>query len=180
MASALSCPVGFKNGTDGNVRIAIDAVRAAAHSHMFNSPDKDGKMTIYQTSGNPYGHVILRGGKRPNYDTASIDVACAELAKAGLPQRLVVDFSHGNSQKDHRRQMEVGADICDQLKRGRTAIAGVMIESFIAEGRQDVTPDCALTFGQSITDACLGWEQTAALLASLADAAAVRQIRLSQ
>lgn len=180
MASALSCPVGFKNGTDGNVRIAIDAVRAAAHSHMFNSPDKDGKMTIYQTSGNPYGHVILRGGKRPNYDTASIDVACAELAKAGLPQRLVVDFSHGNSQKDHRRQMEVGADICDQLKRGRTAIAGVMIESFIAEGRQDVTPDCALTFGQSITDACLGWEQTAALLASLADAAAVRQLRLSQ
>ena len=175
MASALSCPVGFKNGTDGNIRIAIDAVRASAHSHMFNSPDKDGKMTIYQTSGNPYGHVILRGGKRPNYDTASIDVACDDLAKAGLPQRLVVDFSHGNSQKDHRRQLEVGADICDQLKRGRTAIAGVMIESFIEEGRQDVTPGCPLTFGQSITDACLGWEQTAGLLEKLAAAASVRQ-----
>lgn len=174
MASALSCPVGFKNGTDGNIRIAIDAVRASAHSHIFNSPDKDGRMTIYQTSGNPYGHVILRGGKRPNYDTASVDAACGELTKAGLPARLVVDFSHGNSQKDHRRQIDVAADICDQLKRGRTGIAGIMIESFIEEGRQEVVAGCPLTFGQSITDACLSWEQTATLLQRLSDAAAQR------
>ena len=117
MASALSCPVGFKNGTDGNTRIAIDAVRAARHSHIFYSPDKDGKMTIYRTAGNPYGHVILRGGHRPNYDTASIDEACEALADVGLPERLVVDFSHGNSMKDHRRQLLVAQDICDQLRR---------------------------------------------------------------
>jgi 3-deoxy-7-phosphoheptulonate synthase len=174
MASALSCPVGFKNGTDGNIRIAIDAVRAAAHSHIFNSPDKDGKMTIYRTSGNPFGHVILRGGRRPNYDTASVDTACADLAKAGLPERLVVDFSHGNSQKDHRRQLNVADDVCDQLRRGRTGIAGVMIESFLTEGRQDVVNGCAATFGQSITDACIGWEQTETVLAKLHSAAIER------
>jgi 3-deoxy-7-phosphoheptulonate synthase len=174
MASALSCPVGFKNGTDGNIRIAIDAVRAAAHSHIFNSPDKDGKMTIYRTSGNPFGHVILRGGRRPNYDTASVDTACADLGKAGLPERLVVDFSHGNSQKDHRRQLNVADDVCDQLRRGRTGIAGVMIESFLTEGRQDVVNGCAATFGQSITDACIGWEQTETVLAKLHSAAIER------
>jgi 3-deoxy-7-phosphoheptulonate synthase len=174
MASALSCPVGFKNGTDGNIRIAIDAVRAAAHSHIFNSPDKDGKMTIYRTSGNPFGHVILRGGRRPNYDTASVDAACADLAKAGLPERLVVDFSHGNSQKDYNRQMNVADDVCDQLRRGRTGIAGVMIESFLVEGRQDVVDGQALLFGQSITDACIGWADTEVLLRNLADAVATR------
>jgi len=179
MASALSCPVGFKNGTDGNIRIAIDAVRAAAHSHIFNSPDKDGKMTIYRTSGNPFGHVILRGGRRPNYDTASVDAACADLAKAGLAERLVVDFSHGNSQKDHRRQLDVADDVCDQLRRGRTGIAGVMIESFLVEGRQDVVDGCAATFGQSITDACIGWEQTESILAKLDSAARERISRLS-
>ena len=179
MASALSCPVGFKNGTDGNIRIAIDAVRAAAHSHIFNSPDKDGKMTIYRTSGNPFGHVILRGGRRPNYDTASVDAACADLAKAGLVERLVVDFSHGNSQKDHRRQLDVADDVCDQLRRGRTGIAGVMIESFLVEGRQDVVDGCAATFGQSITDACIGWEQTETILAKLDSAARERISRLN-
>ncbi len=179
MASALSCPVGFKNGTDGNIRIAIDAVRAAAHSHIFNSPDKDGKMTIYRTSGNPFGHVILRGGRRPNYDTASVDTACVDLAKAGLVERLVVDFSHGNSQKDHRRQLDVADDVCDQLRRGRTGIAGVMIESFLTEGRQDVVDGCAATFGQSITDACIGWAQTETILAKLHAAASERISRLS-
>ena len=179
MASALSCPVGFKNGTDGNIRIAIDAVRAAAHSHIFNSPDKDGKMTIYRTSGNPFGHVILRGGRRPNYDTASVDAACADLAKAGLAERLVVDFSHGNSQKDHRRQLDVADDVCDQLRRGRTGIAGVMIESFLTEGRQDVVDGCAATFGQSITDACIGWAQTETILAKLDSAARERISRLN-
>ena len=178
MASALSCPVGFKNGTDGNIRIAIDAVRAAAHSHIFNSPDKDGKMTIYRTSGNPYGHVILRGGRRPNYDTASVDAACAELAKAGLPEQLVVDFSHGNSQKDYNRQLDVAADVCDQLRRGRTGIAGVMVESFLVAGRQDVNQGRAAVFGQSITDACIGWEQTQSLLQQLAGAARERITRL--
>lgn len=177
MASALSCPVGFKNGTDGNIRIAIDAVRASAHSHIFNSPDKDGRMTIYRTAGNPYGHVILRGGKRPNYDTASVDAACDELKKAGLPARLVVDFSHGNSQKQHRKQLEVADDVCDQLRRGRTGIAGIMIESFIEEGRQDVVNGQAATFGQSITDACLGWSQSEDLLARLYAAAKARQDR---
>jgi len=179
MASALSCPVGFKNGTDGNTRIAIDAVRAARHSHIFTSPDKEGRMTIYRTSGNPYGHVILRGGRRPNYDSVSIDEACQALAKAELPQRLVVDFSHGNSQKDHRRQLDVAKDICDQLKRGRTGIAGVMIESFIEEGRQDVVAGCPLTYGQSITDACLGWEQTQSALAMLQQAARARREQLA-
>ena len=174
MASALSCPVGFKNGTDGNTRIAIDAVRAARHSHIFYSPDKDGKMTIYRTAGNPYGHVILRGGHRPNYDTASIDEACEALAQVGLPERLVVDFSHGNSMKDHRRQLLVAQDICDQLRRGRTGIAGIMAESFLVEGRQDVENGCAVTFGQSITDACLSWADTETLLAMLAEAAQVR------
>lgn len=179
MASALSCPVGFKNGTDGSIRIAIDAVRAASHSHIFNSPDKDGQMTIYQTRGNPHGHVILRGGRRPNYDTASIDAACAELAKAGLPERLIVDFSHGNSQKDHRRQLAVAEDVGDQLRRGRTGIAGVMVESFLAEGRQDVINGHAATFGQSITDACLGWEQTVGLIEQLASASAARLAHLA-
>lgn len=179
MASALSCPVGFKNGTDGNTRIAIDAVRAARHGHIFTSPDKEGRMTIYRTSGNPYGHVILRGGRRPNYDSVSIDEACQALAKAGLPERLVVDFSHGNSQKDHRRQLDVAKEIGDQLKRGRTGIAGVMIESFIEEGRQDVVAGCPLTYGQSITDACLGWEQTQTALAMLQQAAHARREQLA-
>ena len=174
MASALSCPVGFKNGTDGNTRIAIDAVRAARHSHIFYSPDKDGKMTIYRTAGNPFGHVILRGGHRPNYDTASVDEACEALADVGLPERLVVDFSHGNSMKDHRRQLLVAQDICDQLRRGRTGIAGIMAESFLVEGRQDVENGCAATFGPSITDACLSWSDTETLLAMLAEAALVR------
>ena len=134
-------------------------------------------MTIYRTSGNPYGHVILRGGRRPNYDTASVDAACAELAKAGLAERLVVDFSHGNSQKDYNRQLDVAADVCDQLRRGRTGIAGVMIESFLVEGRQDVDAGCAAVFGQSITDACIGWQQTQRVLQQLADAARERITR---
>ncbi|KUE79181.1 3-deoxy-7-phosphoheptulonate synthase [Aeromonas schubertii] len=174
MASALSCPVGFKNGTDGNLRIAIDAVRAARHSHIFYSPDKEGKMTIYRTAGNPHGHVILRGGHRPNYDTASIDEACEALAGVALPQRLVVDFSHGNSMKDHRRQMLVAEDICDQLRRGRSGIAGIMAESFLVEGRQEVVDGRAATFGQSITDACLCWESSERLVAMLAEASQAR------
>ncbi|NHI01756.1 MULTISPECIES: 3-deoxy-7-phosphoheptulonate synthase [Oceanimonas] len=167
MASALSCPVGFKNGTDGNIQIALDAVRAAAHGHIFCSPDKDGQMTIYQTDGNPYGHVILRGGKTPNYDAQSIEQAAAGLHAVGLSTRLVVDLSHGNSQKQHQRQLAVADDIARQLEGGSRFIAGVMIESFIEPGRQDVEGGKVPVFGQSITDACLGWQDSEQVLERL-------------
>lgn len=170
MASALSCPVGFKNGTDGNTRIAVDAIRASRASHMFLSPDKHGRMTIYQTSGNPYGHIIMRGGKQPNYHETDIAAACATLREFNLPERLVVDFSHGNCQKQHRRQLEVCEEICRQLRAGSQGIAGVMVESFIEEGAQPVAAGQPLVYGQSITDPCLGWEESEALLAMLAEA----------
>jgi len=170
MASALSCPVGFKNGTDGNTRIAIDAIRASRASHMFLSPDKTGQMTIYRTSGNPYGHVIMRGGKTPNYHAKDLQAACDSLAEFDLPQRVVVDFSHGNCQKQHRRQLDVAADICQQIRSGSTAIAGIMAESFLEEGTQPIVAGKTLTYGKSITDPCLNWEDTETLLAMLADA----------
>ena len=174
MASALSCPVGFKNGTDGNTRIAIDAIRAARASHMFLSPDKHGQMTIYQTSGNPYGHVIMRGGKQPNYQAADIAAACDSLHEFDLPEQLVIDFSHGNCQKQHRRQLEVCEDVCKQIRNGSRGIAGVMAESFIREGTQKIVAGQPLVYGQSITDPCLNWEDTETLLAMLAEATASR------
>lgn len=174
MASALSCPVGFKNGTDGNTRIAVDAIRASRASHMFLSPDKQGQMTIYQTSGNPYGHIIMRGGKRPNYHAEDITAAGEALREFDLPEQLVVDFSHGNCQKQHRRQLEVCADICQQIRAGSTAIAGIMAESFLQEGTQKVVPGQPLTWGQSITDPCLSWEDSERLLSELAAATATR------
>jgi 3-deoxy-7-phosphoheptulonate synthase len=170
MASALSCPVGFKNGTDGNTRIAVDAIRAARASHMFLSPDKNGQMTIYQTSGNPYGHIIMRGGKQPNYHAADIATACDSLHEFDLPEQLVIDFSHGNCQKQHRRQLEVCEDVCNQIRNGSRAIAGVMAESFIREGTQKIVAGQPLVYGQSITDPCLNWEDTETLLDMLADA----------
>jgi len=170
MASALSCPVGFKNGTDGNIRIAVDAIRAARASHMFLSPDKHGQMTIYQTSGNPSGHVIMRGGKQPNYHAEDIAAAAADLREHHLPQQLVVDFSHGNCLKQHLLQKEVARSIAGQIRSGSTAVAGVMIESFLQEGTQKVRPDAPLVYGQSITDPCLGWEDSADVLQQLADA----------
>lgn len=170
MASALSCPVGFKNGTDGNTRIAVDAIRAARASHMFLSPDKNGQMTIYQTSGNPYGHIIMRGGKQPNYHAADIATACDSLHEFDLPEQLVIDFSHGNCQKQHRRQLEVCEDVCNQIRNGSRAIAGVMAESFIREGTQKIVAGQPLMYGQSITDPCLNWEDTETLLDMLADA----------
>ncbi|ARU96109.1 3-deoxy-7-phosphoheptulonate synthase [Tatumella citrea] len=172
MASALSCPVGFKNGTDGNVRIAIDAIRAARASHMFLSPDKQGQMTIYQTSGNPDGHIILRGGKQPNYTSEHIAATRQSLEEFHLTPRLVVDFSHGNCLKQHQRQLLVAEDVAQQLKSGETAIAGVMIESFIEEGQQSVVPGQPLVYGKSITDPCIGWSDTESVLALLADAVA--------
>ena len=174
MASALSCPVGFKNGTDGNTRIAVDAIRAARVSHMFLSPDKDGQMTVYQTSGNPSGHIIMRGGKQPNYHTEDIADAAASLAEFNLPQQLVVDFSHGNCLKQHQRQRDVAESICAQIRGGSRAIGGVMIESFLQEGAQKVVSGQPLQYGQSITDPCLGWEQSEEVLQMLADAVATR------
>lgn len=174
MASALSCPVGFKNGTDGNTRIAIDAIRAAQASHMFLSPDKTGQMTIYQTRGNPYGHIIMRGGKTPNYGASDIAAACDSLREFDLPEHLVVDFSHGNCQKMHRRQLEVAADIGQQIRAGSTAIVGVMAESFLVEGTQKIAAGVPLTYGQSITDPCLNWTDTEQLLSLLADAVSSR------
>ncbi|ATF93090.1 Phospho-2-dehydro-3-deoxyheptonate aldolase, Phe-sensitive [Cedecea neteri] len=170
MASALSCPVGFKNGTDGNTRIAVDAIRAARASHMFLSPDKQGQMTIYQTSGNPYGHIIMRGGKQPNYHAEDIAAACDTLSAFDLPEHLVIDFSHGNCQKQHRRQLDVCEDVCTQIRNGSRAIAGIMAESFLQEGTQQIVAGQPLTYGQSITDPCLNWEDTETLVAMLAQA----------
>uniref|UniRef100_UPI002591093F 3-deoxy-7-phosphoheptulonate synthase n=1 Tax=uncultured Pantoea sp. TaxID=218084 RepID=UPI002591093F len=174
MASALSCPVGFKNGTDGNVQIAVDAIRAARASHMFLSPDKRGQMTIYQTSGNPHGHVILRGGKQPNYHASDVAAAAESLAAFNLPSQLVIDFSHGNCLKQHRRQMDVAADVAEQIKSGSRAVAGVMIESFLQEGNQKVVSGQPLVYGQSITDPCLGWQESESVLELLAGAVSHR------
>ena len=166
LASGLSCPVGFKNGTDGNLKIAIDAIGAASHPHHFLSVTKAGHSAIVHTSGNPDCHVILRGGKEPNYSSEHVRSAAAELNKAGVTPKLMVDFSHANSRKDYKRQMEVAADVAAQLKNGEQNIMGIMVESHLVEGRQD-KPE---TYGQSITDACIGWEATEALLAMMAEA----------
>lgn len=174
MASALSCPIGFKNGTDGNIRIAIDAIRAAQASHMFLSPDKQGQMTIYQTSGNPYGHVIMRGGKQPNYHAEDVNAACTLLNEHQLAAHLVIDFSHGNSQKKHRQQLTVCDEVCRQIVEGSKAIVGIMAESFLAEGSQQMVAGKPLVYGQSITDACLHWDDTLALLDKLAGAVETR------
>uniref|UniRef100_UPI0035A16F75 3-deoxy-7-phosphoheptulonate synthase n=1 Tax=Neisseria sp. TaxID=192066 RepID=UPI0035A16F75 len=170
LASGLSCPVGFKNGTDGNLKIAIDAIGAANHPHHFLSVTKTGHSAIVHTSGNPDCHVILRGGKEPNYGTEHIKDAAAQLEKAGVTPKLMVDFSHANSRKDYRRQMEVARDVAAQIKNGENNIMGVMVESHLVEGRQD-KPE---TYGQSITDACIGWETTEEMLVLLADANRVR------
>ncbi|MEJ5111649.1 3-deoxy-7-phosphoheptulonate synthase [Erwinia billingiae] len=174
MASALSCPVGFKNGTDGNIQIAVDAIRAARASHMFLSPDKHGQMTIYQTSGNPSGHVIMRGGKQPNYHAEDIAAAAASLREFKLPEQLVIDFSHGNCLKQHRLQKEVSTSVAQQIREGSRAIAGVMIESFLQEGTQKVESGKPLVYGQSITDPCLNWEDSETVLAQLAAAVDAR------
>ncbi len=166
LSSGLSCPVGFKNGTDGNLKIAIDAIGAASHPHHFLSVTKTGHSAIVQTAGNSDCHVILRGGKEPNYDSSHVTAAAEACEKAGVPSKLMVDFSHANSRKDFKRQMEVAADIANQLRNGEGHIMGVMVESHLVEGRQDKP----VTYGQSITDACIGWPDTEALLAELAEA----------
>lgn len=177
LASGLSCPVGFKNGTDGNIRIAIDAIKAAATPHHFLSVTKEGHSAIVSTNGNEDCHVILRGGKMPNYEAAAVETACAELGKSGLAARLMIDFSHANSSKQFKKQLDVARDVGDQMGRGDDRIFGVMLESHLKEGRQDLMPGKTLTYGQSITDACLGLEDSATALDILADA--VRQRRLA-
>jgi len=176
LASGLSCPVGFKNGTDGNVRIAIDAIRAAQAPHHFLSVTKDGTTAIVSTAGNEDCHVILRGGRRPNYDSANVDAAGKNLAEGGIPARLMIDFSHGNSAKEPEKQLDVGREVAAQIAGGDGRIFGVMVESHLKAGRQDLVPGKELVYGQSVTDACIGWEDSRALLDMLADA--VRQRRL--
>ena len=170
LASGLSCPVGFKNGTDGNIRIAVDAIRAASQPHHFLSMKKEGNSAIFSTRGNQDCHLILRGGKQPNYDSDSINETAAALAAAKLPQRIMIDFSHANSNKQYQQQMDVGRDVGRQISNGENRIFGAMIESHLVAGRQDVVPGTALTYGQSITDACLGWDDTTTLIRELATA----------
>ncbi|WP_348666448.1 3-deoxy-7-phosphoheptulonate synthase [Arsenophonus symbiont of Ornithomya chloropus] len=174
MASALSCPIGFKNSTNGNIDIAIDAIRAAYTSQVFLSPNKNGEMIIYKTKGNPYGHIIMRGGKYPNYNKKNINIACNQLKKFGLPQKLIIDCSHGNAQKKYLLQLKVARNIAQQLKNGSTAIVGIMVESFLREGAQKLIKGNPLTYGQSITDPCLGWKDTKKLLQIIANAVKYR------
>ncbi|HSV04419.1 MAG TPA: 3-deoxy-7-phosphoheptulonate synthase [Phenylobacterium sp.] len=175
MASGLSCPVGFKNGTAGDVKIAIDAVLAASHPHHFLAVTKEGRAAIAATTGNPDAHIVLRGGDAPNYDPASIAAAKATLRRAGLPERLMIDASHANSGKDYRNQPRVVSEVCAQVAAGETAIVGVMIESHLVAGRQDLAPGQALTYGQSITDGCVGWETSLELLDRLGAAVRTRR-----
>ena len=176
LASGLSCPVGFKNGTDGNLRIAVDAIRTSQHPHHFLSVTKQGHSAIVSTMGNEDCHIILRGGRQPNYDPTSVDTACKELAGGGLAQRVMIDVSHSNSQKDYLRQIEVGGEVAEQIAHGDNRVMGVMVESNLKAGRQDLIPGRELIYGQSITDACIGWDESVPLLDVFA--AAVRRRRI--
>lgn len=178
LASGLSCPVGFKNGTDGNVKIAVDAIKASSQPHHFLSVTKGGHSAIVSTNGNEDCHIILRGGKTPNYDAASVEAACQDIAKSGLAARLMIDASHANSSKVPANQVPVCADIGNQIAGGDTRIVGVMVESHLVAGRQDLVPGKELVYGQSVTDGCIDWESSVQVLEGLA--AAVRQRRLAQ
>jgi 3-deoxy-7-phosphoheptulonate synthase len=175
LASGLSCPVGFKNGTDGNVRVAAEAILAARQPHHFLSVTKGGHTAIVATRGNDDCHIILRGGRSPNYDPDSIAAACDELGRNGLAARLMIDASHGNSCKQHERQMDVADSVAKQLESGDDRIVGVMVESNLVGGRQDMVAGRDLVHGQSITDACLGWEESVRLLDRLAEAVRSRR-----
>lgn len=175
LASGLSCPVGFKNGTDGTLNIAIDAIRAASVPHRFLSLTKAGRSAIFTTSGNEDCHLILRGGRTPNYDAASVASAIEAEQAAGLVPRLMIDCSHANSAKQYARQMDVGRDVAAQIGAGNRVIIGAMVESHLKPGRQDVVPGKTLEYGQSITDACIGWEDSETLLHGLAAAVRARR-----
>ncbi len=178
LASGLSCPVGFKNGTDGGLQVAIDAIRAAERPHHFLSVTKEGRSAIFSTRGNEDCHIILRGGREPNFDAAHVAEAAAALEKAHLPKRIMIDFSHANSRKQHMLQIDVARDVAMQVASGQRAIIGAMIESHIVGGRQDVQDVQSLTYGQSITDACVGWDDGADIVRGLA--AAVRTRRAAE
>ena len=179
LASGLSAPVGFKNGTDGNLKIATDAIQAASRPHHFLSVHKNGQVAIVQTKGNPDCHVILRGGKTPNYDAANVAAACAELAAAQLPSPLMIDFSHANSSKQHRRQVDVARDVAAQMAAGNRNIMGAMVESHLVEGAQKFNAGkddpAHLVYGQSITDACISWDDSETVLKVLSDAVLARR-----
>jgi 3-deoxy-7-phosphoheptulonate synthase len=181
LASGLSAPIGFKNGTDGNVKIAIDAIQAAARPHHFLSVHKNGQVAIVETRGNKDCHVILRGGQSPNYDSASVDAACREIEAARLDCRLMIDFSHANSSKQHQRQLDVARDVASQVAAGKRCIFGAMVESHLVAGAQKFSPGkddpALLQRGQSITDACLGWEDSLQVLQTLSDAVLARRAR---
>lgn len=176
LASGLSSPVGFKNGTDGNLKIAIDAVCASRNPHHFLSFTKRSEAAIYSTTGNEDCHVILRGGKEPNYQSTAVNQATDQLVKAGLAPRVMIDFSHANSQKQYKRQLDVGLDVASQIASGDPRIMGVMVESHLVGGRQDVVAGVPLIYGQSITDACLAWDDTEKLLHKLAKAVQKRRV----
>lgn len=170
MASGLSMPVGYKNSTEGNLDVAINAMQAARHPHHFLGINADGQIAIIKTKGNPYGHVILRGGKAPNYDNASIASAAEKMKKAGFKPAIMVDCSHGNSNKDHRNQRNVASTVVDRIKEGNSDVIGLMLESNLYEGNQKIPADLSqLKYGISITDACIGWDTTAQLLRDIND-----------
>ncbi|NBW00831.1 MAG: 3-deoxy-7-phosphoheptulonate synthase [Betaproteobacteria bacterium] len=179
LASGLSCPVGFKNGTDGNLRIALDAIKAAAHPHHFLSVTKAGHSAIVSTGGNEDCHVILRGGKAPNYDAESVQSACKESAAVNMACRLMIDMSHANSSKKPENQLHVAQDISNQLAAGERRIFGVMVESHLVGGRQDLVPGKPLNYGQSITDGCIDWEGSLSILENLSQAVRARRLRLA-
>ncbi len=178
LASGLSCPVGFKNGTDGNIKIAVDAIKAASQPHHFLSVTKGGHSAIVSTNGNEDCHIILRGGKAPNYDAASVEAACKEIAATNLAARLMIDASHANSSKKPENQVPVCADIAAQVAQGDERIVGVMVESHLVAGRQDLVQGKDLTYGQSITDGCIDWDSSLRVLEGLAEG--VKQRRLKQ
>lgn len=175
LASGLSCPIGFKNATNGDVRVAIDAIHAAARPHVFMSVTKEGQSAIFSTTGNVDTHIILRGGQRPNYDTESVSIAAEQIADAGLTPKIMIDFSHANSGKRPEKQLRICQDVAGQVGRGDRHIIGAMIESHLVAGRQNLDASGDLIFGQSVTDACIGWEDTAPMLRELAEAGARRR-----
>lgn len=175
LASGLSCPVGFKNGTDGTIKVAIDAIGSASASHHFLSVNKYGHSAIVETTGNSDCHIILRGGKTPNYQREHVVPVTEQLSKSGLTTKIMIDFSHANSEKKYKNQMSVCDDVCEQIAQGNNDIFGVMVESHLTEGRQDLVNGIAKTYGQSITDACIGWQDTETLLVNLNNAVLARK-----
>jgi 3-deoxy-7-phosphoheptulonate synthase len=178
LASGLSCPVGFKNGTDGGIKVATDAIQAAQAAHAFMGMTKMGQAAIFETRGNDDCHVILRGGKAPNYSKADVDAACTLLKAAGLREQVMIDVSHANSSKQHARQIAVAAEVAAQIKAGDARITGIMIESHLQEGRQDIKPGTPLQHGVSVTDACISMAQTVPVLEQLAAAVRARRTLL--